>query len=801
MPGRNEPPSRPSAWPWILTAVLALAVCAAGIRATALRGKLPPGISADDQEAPAPIAVRGTPTAEWKQVEFEAQRGAPGERLDLGARAGVVTLRCEIDPAERWLLAVSALTFCGLAALLVASRPGDPATRRVFRCLVLGGLAIALVGVYPARDVAERALAYGYGAVLAALPVAFLSLALTFPRPSPWLGRVPVVVPVAAVLAAGAALWQGVAWRAYFATPDAATWAATRPPTTATLALLVVGMTAGCVALGDTARRAPSERERGQARWLLGGIAVAATPFVLLRALPRILFGTETAIPAAVDRAVELAAPAAFAIAVARHRMLDIDVVVRRGVLYTVLALVLSVAAAGLVLGVGSALAGGAGSPTAATWFLAGSVSAAVFVPVRRLVAGFVDGTIFRIGAARRDALRSLAVRLADAPDPRTAASELLAFARSTFDPTVAAVVVDGDDEVAVTTDGLEASSATGAHRELASRAPVPRRTLARRDATAVPEIEGDDLPATVPGVALVQPVVVADRLRATLWLGARRGGRHYVEEEVALLADVADGAGPVLERLRLVRAVAREALARDALAELDRRRTDFLLRVAHDLRSPLTAVRWTLDNVLDGLSGPLTPRQTADLSGGRAALRQLGALVENVLTISRMEVGAPPLALERVDLGAAVRDAVAAVEPHATGKGVRIEVATDAPHAVRARRDGLLQIVQNLVDNAVKYAPPGTTVTVGSAREADGRVRLEVRDRGPGLPPGDPARLFERFHTGPSSTTSSSKGLGIGLHVVRSWADSFGATVDAGDAPGGGAVFRVRLHPWEAIA
>lgn len=800
MPGRNEPPSRPSAWPWILAAILALAVCALGIATTASRGALPPGARAGE-DARASADARADAANEGKRLEFEAQRGAPGEHLDLGLLAGPVTLRSEIDAAETWLLVVSALTFCGLAALLVASRPGDPATRRVFRCLVLGGLAIALGGVYPARDGAERALAYAYGAVLAALPVAFLALALTFPRPAPWLGRVPAALPAMALAAAGVAVWHGVAWHAYFTAPGGATFAATRPPTTATLALLVVGMTAGCVALGVSARRAPSERERGQARWLLGGIAVAATPFVLLRALPRLLFDVETTTPAAVDRAVELAAPAAFAIAVARHRMLDIDVVVRRGILYAVLALVLSVATAGVVLGIGSALGGGRAATPSAAWFLAGAVSAAVFVPVRRLVAGFVDGTIFRIGAARRDALRSLAVRLADAPDPRTAASELLVFARSTFDPTVAAVVVDGDEEVAMTTDGLEASSATGAHRELSSRAPVPRGTLARRDATAVPEIEGDDLPATVPGVALVQPVVVADRLRATLWLGARRGGRHYVEEEVALLADVADAAGPVLERLRLVRAVARETLARDGLAELDRRRTDFLLRVAHDLRSPLTAVRWTLDNVLDGLSGPLTPRQAADLSGGRASLRQLGALVENVLTISRMEVGAPPLALERVDLGAAVRDAVAAVEPHATGKGVRLEVVTDAPHAVRARRDGLLQIVQNLVDNAVKYAPPGTTVTVAAAREIDGRVRLEVRDRGPGLPPGDPARLFERFHTGPSSTTSPSKGLGIGLHVVRSWVESFGATVDAGDAPDGGAVFRVRLQPWEAIA
>ena len=185
MPGETQFPKRPRVWPWIATAVLAFAGCTFGILAASSRGALPTGLAVD-ADAPAPQAVRGVTTASWEQARFEAQRWRPGETLEVGAHAGPVTLRREIDPAERWLLLFSALTFCGLASLLVSSHPGDPATRRVFRCLVLGGLAIALVGVYPARDAAERALAYGYGAVLAALPVAFLALALTFPRPAPW---------------------------------------------------------------------------------------------------------------------------------------------------------------------------------------------------------------------------------------------------------------------------------------------------------------------------------------------------------------------------------------------------------------------------------------------------------------------------------------------------------------------------------------------------------------------------------------------------------------------------------------
>lgn len=311
-----------------------------------------------------------------------------------------------------------------------------------------------------------------------------------------------------------------------------------------------------------------------------------------------------------------------------------------------------------------------------------------------------------------------------------------------------------------------------------------------------MPALERSSSPLDVARASVVQPVVVGGALRASVWIGPRGDGRHWLEEELALLADLAERAGPAFERLRLVRAVTREAASREALADLDRRRTDFLLRVAHDLRSPLTAVRWSLDNVLDGLSGPLAPAQAADLEGARAGVRQLQALVENVLTASRMAVGAPPPPPERVDLASAVRDAAAALAPLAAVRLVRLKLDTDGAPAVLARREAVLQVVQNLVDNAVKHAPKGSAIDVRAHRAEDGRARIEVLDRGPGLPPGDPARLFDRFRVGapPDGTGPGASGLGIGLHVVRTWAEAFGGTARARPREGGGAAFVVTL-------
>ncbi|MCC7137352.1 MAG: hypothetical protein IT460_02845 [Planctomycetes bacterium] len=779
----------PRVVPWLAAAAAAFALSVVGSVGAASRGALPADLA---RSGPVPSPVGGVATGSWEQVAFEVQRLRPGTPVDLGTPREVV-LRREVDGPELVLLVVSALAFCGLAALLVGPRAGDPATRRVFGCLVLGGLAVALVGVYPARDGVEEALAHAYVAVLAALPVAFVALAVSFPYPVGWVAQRPWTLRAASAVAAMVAGAQMLAWHRYFGAPSPATFAATRAPTAVGLALLVLGMGLGCVVLATGARRSPSARSRAQARWLLGGIGVAAVPFVLLRAVPRLLLGTEPSIPPVADRAVELAAPAAFAVAAARHRLLGIDVAVRRATLYTATALALCASAGGLVLAATAVAFGPAAARSPVTWLATGVLAGMLVGPVRKAVASRADGTFFRVGAARRDALRALGERLARTADPSAAAAETLDFVRATLRPVAAAVVVEErPGERAVAVHGFDGDLASAAHA-----AAVAQRlgaTTARPDATAVPSVERPTASLDLLRASVVQPVVVDGALRASVWLGARGDGRHWLEEELAGLAALAEHAGPAFERLRLVREATREAASREALADLDRRRTDFLLRVAHDLRSPLTAVRWSLDNVLDGLSGPLAPAQAADLEGARAGVRQLQALVENVLTASRMAVGAPPPPLEPVALGPAVRDAAAALAPLAAVRDVRLALAVDGAPTALARREGVLQIVQNLVDNAVKHAPPGSVVEVRVTRAEPRSARIEVLDRGPGLPPGDAARLFDRFRVGPSAGGAPTQGLGIGLHVVRTWTEAFGGSARALAREGGGAAFEVVL-------
>ncbi len=234
--------------------------------------------------------------------------------------------------------------------------------------------------------------------------------------------------------------------------------------------------------------------------------------------------------------------------------------------------------------------------------------------------------------------------------------------------------------------------------------------------------------------------------------------------------------------------------LARTVRTELEfaRRRGDFVAAVSHELRTPLTTIRMYAEMLRDGMV-PGVERQRTYHATITSEADRLSRLIGNVLELARMERGAP--APEPV-VGAvepALREAVEIVRPHAASAGftVEIEVEDGLPPA-RIDRDALVQVVVNLVDNAVKFAVEGEKVVRCSlAREGD-RVVLRVRDHGPGVPARQLRRVFEPFFRGERELVRRTRGTGIGLALVRGLVERMGGTVDARNHPSGG--FEVRL-------
>ena len=168
----------------------------------------------------------------------------------------------------------------------------------------------------------------------------------------------------------------------------------------------------------------------------------------------------------------------------------------------------------------------------------------------------------------------------------------------------------------------------------------------------------------------------------------------------------------------------------------------------------------------------------------------RLAALIGDVLDTSRIEAGTFSFTFSDVDLAELLRDVVAAAELAQDEVSVAAEVNGTLP-TVRGDRERLRQVIQNLVDNAVKYSSAGSQVRV-VAETDDGSVVVDVHDQGPGIPPEDQKLIFEKF--GRSGGGAAKPGSGLGLFIARSIAEAHGGSLDVESAPARGSVFRLEL-------
>ena len=227
-----------------------------------------------------------------------------------------------------------------------------------------------------------------------------------------------------------------------------------------------------------------------------------------------------------------------------------------------------------------------------------------------------------------------------------------------------------------------------------------------------------------------------------------------------------------------------------EAMAELDRAKTDFFNNISHELRAPLTLLLAPLEDVLG--DGELGPKARVALEMvHRNALRLL-RLVNTLLDFSQLEAGGLEPHLTRVDLGTLTRELAAGFEDAAERAG--LELIVDSPDLRRAAAVDVEmweKIVLNLLTNAVKFTMEGSIRV--AVRTTGGQVQVQVADSGPGIPEDELPRVFERFHRVRGAAARAFEGAGIGLSLVRELVTLQGGSIDAASGPSG-TTFTIRL-------
>jgi two-component system sensor histidine kinase BaeS len=304
----------------------------------------------------------------------------------------------------------------------------------------------------------------------------------------------------------------------------------------------------------------------------------------------------------------------------------------------------------------------------------------------------------------------------------------------------------------------------------------------------------GDVLGSVLLAVALGLLVAVA----LVLWI-TRRATRPLRDLEQAarrvaegdLAAEVHEGGAEELDAVaRSFNAMVRQLARRDRVAR------EFLMRVTHDLRTPLTAIRGHALALADGV----VPEDAVPRSLGAIAseANRLEGLVTDLLDLARLDADRFRVNLTRVEGAEPLRAAADAMSSTAEAGGIALVTDLGNLPVVLTDPDRVQQIIGNLLANAIRWTPPGGTVTVSARERPGGGIVAEVRDTGPGIEPAMREAVFEPFRS--SEAPGGHVGSGLGLAIARQLAYTLGGDLGVSDATAGGACFTLLL-PAEAPA
>jgi PAS domain S-box-containing protein len=329
---------------------------------------------------------------------------------------------------------------------------------------------------------------------------------------------------------------------------------------------------------------------------------------------------------------------------------------------------------------------------------------------------------------------------------------------------------------------------------------------LANAAAAAILEIPREELPGQPFGAVFGQVIPIhnggvmgeltapgQDTLRAVFQIGSR-----YIQSSLAPVH------GPGGQHLGLV------AVLRDITAEraAEQAKTEFISTISHELRTPLTSIKGYADLLVAGAAGEVNPVQKNFAESIRTGSERLTGIVNSVIQFSELEQGSVQIRARPIDVGAVIAETVGSMRSKFEARELTLmmDISADLPN-VHADPDRTRQIIEQLLDNAMRFTPAGGQVTARAAPSWDGTsverpsfVAVTVTDTGVGLTLPDQRRIFERFYRADNSMQVTAGGLGIGLSIAHAlaqkqggqlWAESPGAT---DDQPGNGSVFTLLL-------
>jgi signal transduction histidine kinase len=235
-------------------------------------------------------------------------------------------------------------------------------------------------------------------------------------------------------------------------------------------------------------------------------------------------------------------------------------------------------------------------------------------------------------------------------------------------------------------------------------------------------------------------------------------------------------------------------------LAELDRMKKDFVAKVSHDLKTPLSSMQETNHALIDEVAGPLSSTQRRLLELNLESGQRLSAMLGKLLDLSRIEAGVAPVR-QPLDVAQIAQRSVDNASASASRRGVKLSMAAVERATIVGDAQALTQVIDNLVENAIKFSPANSEVRV-SVEEgtSGGDVSLTIADEGPGIPEVERTRVFDRFYQTDAGRAVAGRGVGLGLTICREIVSAHGGRIWVDGNGPRGSVFHVALRRGAAV-
>jgi signal transduction histidine kinase len=538
---------------------------------------------------------------------------------------------------------------------------------------------------------------------------------------------------------------------------------------------------------------AGSQEERKKLKWILFGLSIGPLPFLLSTVLP-IMVAPRYIVPEHYTLAFLIAIPASFAISFFRYHLLDIDLVINRATVYTVVI--------GTMLGVYviviAIAAGLVGLYAEASSILAAVIVALLFQPARTWVQRFIDQRFFRVHYNFREAVRRYVEDIKRCLDARELA-ELVVEETCSLIPVerIGFFVIQRPQNrlqllAQRNLSAFENPALRSQFDKVATCVQLPVGISERLEPGIRHDVADRALFRNL-GLALVFPMLSKDfEMMGFLALGEKKSGSRFGLEDADLLASVTVQAGLAIERLQLQTELLLEQAEAQRLEELNRIKSDFVSYVSHELRTPLTSIKMFAE-LLERRLRPGERKAKDYLTIIEGESDRLDRMVTNVLDSARIEQGVKEYTLVPADLQRITDRVMTVMKYQLDSQRFRVVYRRGRrPVRIMADPDAIVDAIINLIGNAIKYSAARKYIAV-SLVENERWAICSVKDRGVGISRDALPHLFERFYRDPSSRHSV-EGVGLGLPLVKHIVDAHGGSVDVESTPRKGSTFTLKF-------